>query len=81
MVVLTFLSCGNVSYTPPNTTRLQRSQSHASGSADASSVPSLRMVSENVFEAGRHADGKREGRRRGRLTQIKDEGIQLNHFS
>ena len=39
------------------------------------------MVFENVFEAGRHTVGKREGRRRGRLTQLKDEGIQLNHFS
>ncbi len=39
------------------------------------------MVSENVFEAGRHPAGKREEHRRGRLTQLNDECIQLNHFS
>jgi len=44
MVVLAFLSCGNGSYTTPNPTRMQRSLSHASGSADAVAFPSLKRV-------------------------------------
>ncbi len=39
--------------------------------------PSLRMVSENVFEAGRYADGKREEHRHGRLSHLNDEFIRL----
>src|SRR6266571_2551874 len=77
MVVLAFLSCGNGSYTTPNPTRMQRSPSHASGSADAAAFPSLRMVFENVFEAGRHTHGKREEPCHGRLSQLNDECIQL----
>ncbi len=69
MVVLAFLSCGNGSYTTPNPTRMQRSLSHASGSADAVAFPSL--------EASRHTDGKPEEHGHGRLSQLNDKSIQL----
>ena len=57
MAVLVFLSCGNGSYTLPNSTP---------------EFPRMRNSAQSQFEEGRHTGGKREDHHHGILCHLND---------